>query len=105
MKQNHPPRTPTARELVAARQAQAPAASTAPAATPAPAVPARAPVPTTSETYRQRYLDEVAPSGIAGRLIKFSKDGVYETTDDGAPVPEGSEFVLLADDTLVGWII
>ena len=62
-------------------------------------------MPTTSETYRQRYLDEVAPSGIAGRLIKFSKDGVYETTNNQAhPVPEGSEFVLLADDTLVGWI-
>ena len=61
-------------------------------------------MPTTPEDYRQRYLDEVAPSGIAGRLVKFTKDGDYITTDDEQPVPEGTEFILLADDTLIGWI-
>lgn len=95
-------RTPTARELVAARQSQAPAATPEPAPVPAPAA-AREIVPTTPENYRQRYLDEVAPSGIAGRLIKF-KEGKYITTDDEKEVPEGSEFILLADDTVVGWI-
>ena len=54
--------------------------------------------------YRARYIDEVAPLGIAGRLIKFTKDGEFETTDDGKTVPETSEFILLADDTLIGWI-
>jgi hypothetical protein len=51
-----------------------------------------------------RYLDEVAPAGIAGRRIKFTKDGVYATTDDGKAVPDGVEFVVLADETQVGWI-
>lgn len=95
-----PPRTPTARELTAARKAQAP--------TPTPQVPAtqtqvRSVVPTTPEDYQQEYLDEVAPSGIAGRLIRF-KEGRYVTPDDEQEVPEGAEFILLADDTLVGWI-
>jgi len=49
-------------------------------------------------------LDEVAPSGIAGRLVRFSKDGSFITMDDEAEVPEGAEFILLADETLVGWI-
>ena len=29
------------------------------------------------------YLDEVAPATIAGRMVKFTKEGVYATTDDG----------------------
>jgi hypothetical protein len=91
-------RTPTNRELVPARQAQAPMAAVAPAAkVPAPVTP-------TSVPYRNRYLDEVAPSGIAGRLIKFNKDGAYVTIDDDQEVAENAEFILLADDTLVGWI-
>ena len=60
-------------------------------------------MPTTPESYRARYLDEVAPSGIAGRLIQF-KEGSYITTDDGKEVPEGAEFILLADQTVIGWI-
>jgi hypothetical protein len=94
-----PSRTPTARELVAAKQQ---ATASKPAPVPALAT-AREIVPTTSENYRQRYLDEVAPSGIAGRLIKF-KEGKYITTDDEKEVPEGAEFILLADDTMIGWI-
>ena len=91
-------RTPTNRELVAAWQTQAPMAAVAPAAkVPAPVTPSSVP-------YRNRYLDEVAPSGLAGRLIKFTKDGVYITVDDEKEVPESAEFILLADDTLIGWI-
>ena len=95
-------RTPTAKELTAARRAQAPTPAPAPQV-PATQAPARAVVPATPENYRQRYLDEVAPSSIAGRLIKF-KEGSYITTDDEKEVPEGAEFILLADDTLIGWI-
>ena len=46
----------------------------------------------------------MAPAGIAGRLIKWSKDGNYITTDDDQEVAPKSEFVLLADETLIGWI-
>jgi hypothetical protein len=54
--------------------------------------------------YRQRYLDEIAPSSIVGRLIKFCKDGRFVTSDDGAPISEDAEFIALCDQTLVGWI-
>jgi hypothetical protein len=53
--------------------------------------------------YRSRYLDEVAPAGMVGRMVKFSKDGVFVTSDDSSPIPEDAEFVCLADQTLVGW--
>ena len=93
-------RIPTNRELVAARQAQAPL-------TPKP-TPAALVTPKTAaeynKDYRLRYLDEVAPSGIAGRLIKFTKDGDYITTDDEQAIPANAEFVLLADDTQIGWL-
>jgi hypothetical protein len=57
-----------------------------------------------SRDYRSRYLDEIAPSSIAGRLIKFSKDGKFVTNDDGEPISEAAEFIALCDETLVGWI-
>jgi hypothetical protein len=96
-------RTPTNRELLAAKQAQAPIAPSVPAVMPKPATAAMTSAERNKE-YRSRYLDEVAPSGIAGRLIKFGKDGAYVTSDDGAALPEAAEYILLADDTLVGWM-
>ena len=48
-------------------------------------------------------MDEVAPSGIAGRLIKFDKSGKYVTSDDGSEIDEGAEFTALCDQTVVGW--
>jgi hypothetical protein len=75
---------PTARELVAARQTKSAVAEY-------------------NDSYRLRYLDEVAPSGIAGRGFKFRDDG-YITVDDGKKMPENAEYVCLADETLVGWI-
>jgi hypothetical protein len=52
----------------------------------------------------QRYLDEIAPSGIVGRLIKFSKEGNFVTADDGETVSGDADFVALCDQTLIGWI-
>jgi hypothetical protein len=57
-----------------------------------------------TRTNVQRYIDEIAPAGIAGRLVKFSKEGAFTTADDGEPVPETAEFIALCDETLVGWI-
>lgn len=85
-------KTPTARELVAAKKAAA-----------APAKPAATAI-ADPRPYRDRYLDEVAPSGIVGRMIKFSKEGAFVTHDDGKPVPESAEFVALCDQTLIGWV-
>jgi hypothetical protein len=52
----------------------------------------------------QKYLDEIAPSGIVGRLIKFSKEGNFVTADDGEVVSGDADFVALCDQTLIGWI-
>lgn len=52
----------------------------------------------------QQYLDEVAPASIVGRLIKFGKEGVFVTSDDGEPVPDTAEFLALCGETLIGWI-
>jgi hypothetical protein len=93
------PRTPTARELVAARKAPS-----APAAVPVAPESNRAVAIAGNQDYRSRYLDEVAPAGIAGRLVKWTKDGTYVTTDDEQELPEGAEFILLADETQVGWL-
>ena len=54
--------------------------------------------------YRDRYLDEIAPANIVGRLVKFSKDGAFTTADDGKPIPGEEEFIVLADQTCVGWV-
>jgi hypothetical protein len=54
--------------------------------------------------YRDRYLDSIAPANIVGRLVKFSKDGAFTTADDGKPIPGEEEFIVLADQTCVGWV-
>src|SRR5262245_50199144 len=74
---------PTAQQLVAARKAQVPV--------------------TQSDNSVASYLNEVAPAGIAGRLLKY-KGGAHITADDGMPVDEHLEFAALCDQTLVGWI-
>jgi hypothetical protein len=88
--------TPTARELVAARNANAPATAEL-----RPVAEARREY---NASYKSRYLDEVAPTSIVGRLIKFSKDGEFITQDDGATIAKDAEFVLLAEETQIGWI-
>jgi hypothetical protein len=60
--------------------------------------------PPDSRTPRERYLDEIAPAAIVGRLIKFTKDGTFITADDEATIPETADFVVLADQTLIGWL-
>jgi hypothetical protein len=52
----------------------------------------------------QKYLDEIAPANIVGRMVKFSKDGQFVTADDEGPVDEAAEFVALCDEVLIGWI-
>ena len=82
------------------RQAVAPAASV-PATTKA-SVPAAAAIDT--RTPQERYLDEVAPTSIVGRLIKFGKDGCFITSDDGAAISEDTDFFALCADVQIGLI-
>ena len=51
-----------------------------------------------------RYLDMSAPASIVGRMVKFSKDGKFVTSDDGAAISEDEDFIALTDETLVGWL-
>ena len=57
-----------------------------------------------SRTSVQKYLDEVAPANIVGRLIKFSREGKFIFGDTDEEVPETTEFIALCDQTVVGYI-
>jgi hypothetical protein len=85
-------------------------ANTPPAASPAN-VPARvqATVPAAAaadtRTPQQAYLDEVAPSAIAGRLVKFNGiDGRFVTADDDEPLGDDVDFFALCPEVQVGWV-
>ena len=99
-----PRRPPTAAEVLARQKADAErqrggngtAVATTTAST-AVAVPDKRTAPA-------QYLDEIAPASIVGRLIKFSKEGQFVTSDDGEPVSDVAEFVALCDQTLIGWL-
>src|SRR5262245_8341003 len=81
-------KVPTARELIAAKKAATPKTAVA--------VPDARP-------YSDRYLDEISPSDLVGRLVKF-KDGAFITADDEQEIPETAAFTALCDQTLVGWV-
>jgi hypothetical protein len=85
----------------AAQQRKA-APAQVPAVKPAAAPPAPAVIDTRSP--QERYLDEVAPSFIVGRLIKFSKEGQFITADDGQAISEDVDFYALCGEVQIGWI-
>ena len=105
-------RTPTARELVAARQrrqkdlpiepaGKKPAGKELKIVSKEPA-PVRQAARADNRRYIDRYLDEVDPVTIAGRIIRF-KDGRFYTKDDGEDVPKDTVFAALIDQLLVGY--
>jgi hypothetical protein len=96
-------RIPTAAQVLA-RQKAGHAKPPAPPPAPASAAQMTAVALPDTRTEVQKYLDEIAPAAVVGRLVKFSKDGQFITADDGEPVSDVAEFVVLADETLVGWI-
>lgn len=68
--------------------------------------PTKAAVPAILDTRTslEQYLDQVAPSGIAGRLVKFTKEGRFIFTDTEEEIDQNEDFVVLANETLVSWI-
>jgi hypothetical protein len=84
----------------APQSAAPPPQSTAIAIKPTTSLPA---APDT-RTSVQRYLDEVSPTTIVGRLLKFSKEGKFVVADTGEEIGRDEDFVALADQTLVGHI-
>lgn len=101
---NIPTRKPPTAQQVVERQGHTPRFGEPPSTAvtvPKPSLPAVA----DNRTSVQAYLNEIAPVGIAGRMMKFnSKGSNYVTNDDGEPIDEGSEYIALCDQTLVGWI-
>jgi len=118
---------PTADQVLAQQKADhaprpvppRPKAAAAPAPSPAPTppkpassngggaiVPASQTLPATPDarTNVERYLDEVAPSMIVGRRVKFSKDAKFVIGDGDEEIGPEVEFIAVADQTLVGWI-
>ena len=101
---------PTSEQVVAEQKAQARKLTEAKKAASLPATqsagpPAAQAVATPDDrTEVQKYLDDIAPSGIVGRLVKFSKDGKFVFADTDEPVDEAAEFIALCDQTLIGWI-
>jgi len=101
-------RTPPTPGQVIAEQRRQAAGQTAArkAAVPAPVkAPAAAMATPDTRTEAEKWNDELAPSLIVGRLIKFSKAGEFVFADDDeTPIDENTNFVVLADQTLAGWI-
>jgi hypothetical protein len=90
---------PTPHEIIAQQKADAARAlATRPAATP-PAVAA-----IDNRTPIERYVDEIAPSMIAGKLIKFSKEGKFVISETGDEISADDDFIALCNETLIGWI-
>jgi hypothetical protein len=59
---------------------------------------------TDTRSSRERYLDEIAPSGVVGRLIKFSKEGQFVFADDDSVVGADEDFVAVCDQTVVAYV-
>src|SRR5262245_17308816 len=63
-------------------------------------------LPTASDPHalRQRLLDDIASSGIVGRLIRFDgKAGRFIFADSDETVSAEEDFVVLCDETLVAY--
>jgi hypothetical protein len=56
-----------------------------------------------TRTPHQAYLDQIAPSGIVGRLIKFGKSGTFVTADTDEEIDAEQPFIALCDQVLIGY--
>jgi hypothetical protein len=85
-------------EADAKRAAQAAEASNLPAMT-KPQLPA-----TAGPLTHEQYLDSIAPASLAGRLIKFNKDGVWMISDDETVIAEDVHFIANVPETMIGHV-
>jgi hypothetical protein len=69
-------------------------------------VPLKASLPAVADkqTAIAAFINEIAPASIVGRMIKFTKDGIFATHDDGEAVGDNVDFTAIIDQTLVGVI-
>ena len=61
-------------------------------------------MPADTRTDIERYIDEIAPSTIAGQMVKFSKEGKFIVAETEEEISPDEDFVALCDETLIGWI-
>jgi hypothetical protein len=88
----------SAKQVLTEQQKQAERAQT-------PAVRKPQPLATQAQrSPREQYLDEIAPSGVVGRLIKFSKEGQFVFADSDEQVSPDEDFIALCDQTLVSYV-
>ena len=73
------------------------------AATKMPVVAAATP-PASPAAARAQYLDEIAPPSLAGRLLKFTREGSFAFADTGEEVSPDEDFVALLGETVVAYI-
>jgi hypothetical protein len=108
IKTNHTKRSPPTPEQVRAEQIRQAEKATAAAKATLPVKAAPAPVPAVvtpdNRSSVQRYLDDVAPASIVGRMIKFSKEGAFIFADDDEEIGNEVDFIALCDQTLIGFI-
>jgi hypothetical protein len=104
---SHPKRTKgkTPEEIIKQQKEDAEALRRQKANVPAKVATA-VPAPTTIDTRtpEEAYLDEVAPSTLAGSMIKFSKEGQFIVRETQETISPDREFVALCDETLIGWV-
>ncbi len=80
--------------------ARAPATGMAVATTAKAALPAE--MPADNRSPLDKYLDEIAPSAIVGRLVGF-KDKRFVYRDDDTPIPDTVPFIVMDDQVQVSW--
>lgn len=51
-----------------------------------------------------KYLDEIAPTGIVGRMVKFDKSGEFVTPDDGEKISDSVDFIAMCDGVMAGFL-
>src|SRR5262245_41724105 len=62
-------------------------------------------LPVASDATRERLLNEVAPSGVVGRLVRFDgKEGRFLFVDNDETVDATEDFIVLGNETLVAYI-
>ena len=95
---------PTTEQVLARQKADAEANTARNKATLPAAAANTAMVAPDNRTEVQKYVDDVAPASIAGRVIRFNEEGKFITPDDDATIGDDIDFIALVDETLIGWI-
>ena len=62
-------------------------------------VETKLPASSDGRSFHDAYLDAIAPASIAGKMLKFSKDGEYQVVEDESTIGEDVQFIALVPET------